>query len=176
MSELEDDLRAKLAEASLAVEEAIDALGAYRRVLNAAGRRPVPATADALGKFVQGAGLLASTVADDLTRLYADDGLSGDDLLNQAENVVLELDPAEPGTVAPSGSTPSPADDERVQAAAAVMLARLWSAGRLLGPVPYQAWPSADLARLLLPTLQQHVNSLSIEDELDRLRGDTHRR
>lgn len=169
MSEFEDDLRARLAEASLAVEEAINALSAYRRVLNAAGRHPVPATAAALRKFVQGAGLLASTLADDLTRLYADDALSGEDLLNQAETLVHGLGAAS------AGSAPGidPGDHERVRASAAIMLARLWSAGRLLGPVPYQAWPSAELARLLLPTLQQHADVLSVEDELDRLHGDT---
>ncbi|MEV3927720.1 hypothetical protein [Actinomadura coerulea] len=172
MSEFEDDLRARLVEASLAVEGAIDALSGYRRVLNAAGRRPVPDTAAALGKFVQGAGLLATTLADNLTRLYADDDLSGDDLLNEAEAVVYDLG------AAPDGFAPSidPADHERMRAATAIMLARLWSAGRLLGPVPYQAWPSAELARLLLPVLEQHAEALSVEDELDRLRGNTDRR
>uniref|UniRef100_UPI003F4926E7 hypothetical protein n=1 Tax=Actinomadura sp. CA-154981 TaxID=3240037 RepID=UPI003F4926E7 len=169
MNEFEDDLRARLAAASLAVEDAIDALSSYRRILNAAGRRPMPSTAAALGKLVQGAGLLATTLADDLTRLYADDGLSGEDLLDAAEAIVHELGAGS------TGSAPGidPDDHEPAKAAAAIMLARLWSTGRLLGPIPHQVWPSTELARILLPTLQRHADNLSVEDELDRLRGDT---
>lgn len=52
------------------------------------------------------------------------------------------------------------------------MLARLWATGRLLGPVPIEAWPSAELARLLLPAVERHADAISVEYELDRLSGD----
>jgi hypothetical protein len=56
--------------------------------------------------------------------------------------------------------------------ATAIMLARLWSTGRLLGPLPIEAWPSAELARLLLPAVERHADTISVEYELDQLSGD----
>ncbi|MEV3927745.1 hypothetical protein [Actinomadura coerulea] len=40
---------------------------------------------------------------------------------------------------------------------------------------PIQAWASA-LARLLLPTIERGADALSVDDELDRLRGGAHGR
>ncbi|MFI0454530.1 hypothetical protein [Actinomadura sp. 6N118] len=162
MSESDDDYR--LAEVRRAVDGAIDALTAYRRVLDA-GRHHEPA---ALGKLVQAGGLLATTLVDDLTRLYASDGLDGHDLLDAAEAVVNELGTAPTGFATSIDAT----YHERMKRATAIMLARLWSTGRLLGPVPIEAWPSAELARLLLPAVEQHADAISVEDEIDRLLGD----
>lgn len=96
MSEFEDGYPLVLAEARRVVDAAIDALTAYRRVLEAER-----AMAAEHRKLVQVVGLLATTVVDDFTRLYVGDGRGADDLLDEAEAVVASLG-AEPAGFATS--------------------------------------------------------------------------
>ncbi|MEU6011993.1 hypothetical protein [Streptomyces sp. NPDC047453] len=37
-----------------------------------------------------------------------------------------------------------------------------------MGPIPVGAWPNADLTRLLLKTLEQHADNLTLTDDLRR--------
>jgi hypothetical protein len=163
VSESEDDYPRVLAEALHTVNATIDALTTYRRVLEEAE----PATADERRRLVQTGGLLATTFVDELTRLYVGDGRHSDDLLDEAEAVVNELG----ATPAGFATSIDPEYYERMKRATAIMLARLWATGRLLGPVPVEAWPSAELARLLLPAVEHHADAISVEDELDQLLG-----
>ncbi|WP_406423840.1 hypothetical protein [Streptomyces sp. NBC_01589] len=57
-----------------------------------------------------------------------------------------------------------------LKAAAAKTLARLWITGYLLGPVPTDAWPNADLARIILVALEHHADDRTLAEDL-RLAG-----
>jgi hypothetical protein len=162
VSEPEDD-HPLLAQARRAVEVTIEALTVYRRALEAE-----PAAADEPPKIVQALGLLTTALVDELTRLYVGDGRDSEDLLDEAEAVVASLG----ATPAGFATSIDPQYYARMKRATAIMLARLWATGRLMGPVPIEAWPSAELARLLLPAVEHHADAISLEDELDRLDDD----
>jgi hypothetical protein len=64
----------------------------------------------------------------------------------------------------PSGfeSAADPAFFEVLRDATAEMLARLWIIGYLMGPVPTDAWPNNDLARVL----ERHADDRTLADDL----------
>ena len=50
------------------------------------------------------------------------------------------------------------------------LLARHWLTGMMLGIHDVDAWPNAELVRLLLPAIQQHADVITLDWELDRIR------
>lgn len=76
-------------------------------------------------------------------------------MLDQAQAVVEGLG------AAPAGFATSVDEQHRharMKKATAVMLVRLWVTGRLLGPIPAEAWPNTELARLLLPAIERYAD------------------
>jgi hypothetical protein len=114
------------------------------------------------------AGMVASTLVDTLAVRYADAKDDPNDLFDIAEQLVASLD------LQPTGSETSSDPDYfgRAKQATAILLARLWINGMLLGPVPVDAWPNAELARLLLRAVEQHGDRITLDVELGRLRND----
>jgi hypothetical protein len=110
---------------------------------------------------LQQAGLTLSGLVDDIAARHA--GVEEDlhALLDRAERVVDELD-AEPAGF----ETRDPTYFSRVKRTTAILLANMWSMGRLLG-VPVDAWPSADLARQLLSAAERVADLITLEAEPD---------
>ncbi|MFD8396686.1 hypothetical protein ACFV2N_48005 [Streptomyces sp. NPDC059680] len=107
---------------------------------------------------------MTSIWLDDLICRYADTGLNANETVAAAWELVDSL------ALKPSGfeSAADPAFFSELRGAAAEALARLWLTGYHMGPVPFDAWPSPELARLLLRALEHHADCLVLSDDLRR--------
>lgn len=76
------------------------------------------------------------------------------DLLDDAERVVAEAD------LLPHGRETTARQEyfRRLQRSTAILLAGLWTTGRLIGPLPVEAWPNTDLAWLIMRTLEDYAD------------------
>ncbi|MFF3877112.1 hypothetical protein [Streptomyces sp. NPDC001978] len=101
---------------------------------------------------------------DDLCCRYADTRLDAGEVFARARQLVDCL------ALEPSGfeSSADPAFFSALRDAVTQAVAQLWINGYLMGPIPVDAWPNADLTRLLLEALEQHADNLTFTDDLRR--------
>lgn len=113
--------------------------------------------------LLHAAGVSTGIWLDDVACRFADAEHEGDELFAKAWQFLEEL------TLTPGGflSREDPALFMTLRGSAAGMLARLWITGYLLGPVPEEVWPNAELAELLFAALEHHADALALADDLD---------
>jgi hypothetical protein len=113
--------------------------------------------------LLHAAGVITGVWLDDIACHFAETEHDADELFARAWQFVddLELDPV--GFL----TRDDPALFTTLRGSAAGMLARLWVTGYLLGPVPEDAWPDAELAVLFLRALEHHADALALTETLD---------
>ncbi|MEU9298663.1 hypothetical protein [Streptomyces sp. NPDC048266] len=109
-------------------------------------------------------GVMTGVWLDDAACRFAETDHDADELYARAWQFVDALD-LEPGGF-------STRDDAALfttlRGSAASMLGRLWINGYLLGPIPEDAWPSRELAVLMLRALEHHTDALALAETLDQ--------
>ncbi|MFJ2061261.1 hypothetical protein ACIOMM_35850 [Streptomyces sp. NPDC087908] len=108
-------------------------------------------------------GVMTGVWLDDVACRFAETDHDADELYARAWQFVAALD-VEPGGFS---TRDDPALFTTLRGSAASMLGRLWINGYLLGPVPEDAWPSRELAVLILRALEHHTDVLALAGALD---------
>ncbi|WP_161371300.1 hypothetical protein [Streptomyces sp. SID5770] len=109
-------------------------------------------------------GVMTGVWLDDVACRFAETDHDADELFARAWQFVDALD-VEPGGFS---TRDDPALFTTLRGSAAGMLGRVWINGYLLGPVPEGAWPSRELAVLMLRALEHHTDALALAETLDQ--------
>ncbi|MFC8015719.1 hypothetical protein [Streptomyces cinereoruber] len=109
-------------------------------------------------------GVMTGVWLDDVACRFAEADHDADELFARAWQFVDALE-VEPGGFS---TRDDPALFTTLRGSAASMLGRVWINGYLLGPVPEDAWPSRELAVLMLRALEHHTDALALAETLDQ--------
>lgn len=129
-----------------------------------AGLKHCPNEMDQVQILLHSTGTEVAMWLDHLSCQSADMGQSADELFDTARQLLDSL------PLSPNGfeSRADPLFFAHLREATAGILARLWIHGFLLGPVPAEAWPNAELARLCLTALEHHCDIETLVEELQQ--------